>query len=64
MALDLSQFDRALLGSVHGAGSAFAMRLLVRFAEAVDACAFIDIEGRMSMAVFITDAPASTSPNG
>ena len=44
MALDLSQFDRELLGGVHGAGSAFAMRLLVRFAEAVDARAFIDIE--------------------
>jgi predicted aconitase len=45
MALDLSSFDHELLGGVHGAGAAFAMRLLVRFAEAVDARAFIDIEG-------------------
>ena len=45
MALDLSSFDHELLGGVHGAGAAFAMRLLARFAEAVDARAFIDIEG-------------------
>ena len=45
MALDLSPFDRELLDGVHGAGAAFAMQLLVRFAEAVDARAFIDIEG-------------------
>jgi predicted aconitase len=44
MALDLSPFDRELVGGVHGAGAAFAMRLLVRFAEAVDARAFLDIE--------------------
>jgi predicted aconitase len=44
MALDLSPFDRELIGGVHGAGAAFAMRLLVRFAEAVDARSFIDIE--------------------
>ena len=44
MALDLSPFDRELLGGAHGAGAAFAMRLLVRFAEAVDARSFIDIE--------------------
>jgi predicted aconitase len=44
MALDLSPFDRELLGGVHGGGAAFAMRLLVRFAEAVDARAFLDIE--------------------
>ncbi len=44
MAPDLSSFDRELLGGVHGAGAAFAMRLLVRFAEAVDAQSFIDIE--------------------
>jgi predicted aconitase len=44
MALDLSPFDRELLGGAHGAGAAFAMRLLVRFAEAVGARAFIDIE--------------------
>jgi hypothetical protein len=45
MALDLSPFDRELLSGVHGAGAAFAMRLLVRFAEAVDAHSFIGIEG-------------------
>jgi predicted aconitase len=44
MALDLSPFDRELIGGVHGAGAAFAMRLLVRVAEAVDARLFIDIE--------------------
>ena len=44
MALDLSPFDRELIGGVHGAGATFAMRLLVRFAEAVDARSFIDIE--------------------
>src|SRR3984957_5927598 len=44
MALDLSSFDHELLGGVHGAGAAFAMRLLVRFAEAADERAFIDIE--------------------
>ena len=44
MALDLSPFDRGLLGDAHGAGAAFAMRLLTRFAEAVDARSFIDIE--------------------
>jgi predicted aconitase len=44
MAVDLSSFDRELLDGVHGGGAAFAMRLLVRFAEAVDARAFIDIE--------------------
>jgi hypothetical protein len=44
MALDLSPFDRELLGGAHGAGAAFAMRLLERFAEAVDARSFIDIE--------------------
>ena len=44
MARDLSSFDHELLAGVHGAGAAFAMRLLVRFAEAVDAHAFIDIE--------------------
>ncbi len=45
MAPDLSPFDRELLSGVHGGGAAFAMRLLVRFAEAVGARAFIDIEG-------------------
>jgi predicted aconitase len=44
MALDLSPLDRELLGGAHGAGAAFAMRLLVRFADAVDARSFIDIE--------------------
>ena len=44
MALDLSPFDRELLGGAQGAGAAFAMRLLVRFADAVDARSFIDIE--------------------
>jgi predicted aconitase len=45
MALDLSPFDRELLSGGHGGGAAFAMRLLVRCAEAVDADAFLDIEG-------------------
>jgi predicted aconitase len=44
MTVDLSPFDRELLAGVHGAGSAFAMRLLVRFAAAVDARSFLDIE--------------------
>jgi predicted aconitase len=44
MPLDLSPFDRELLRGAHGAGAAFAMRLLVRFAEAVDARSFLDIE--------------------
>ncbi len=44
MALNLSPLDRELLGGVHGAGAGFAMRLLARFAEAVDAGSFIDIE--------------------
>jgi predicted aconitase len=45
MSLDLSPFDLELLGGAHGPGASFAMRLLRRFAEAVDAPAFIDIEG-------------------
>ena len=44
MALDLSPLDRELLDGAHGEGGAFAMRLLQRFAEAVDAPAFLDIE--------------------
>jgi hypothetical protein len=44
MGLDLSPFDRELLGGAHGAGAAFAMQLLVRFAEAVDGRSFLDIE--------------------
>ena len=45
MALDLSPLDRELLNGAHGEGGAFAMRLLQRFAEAVGAPAFLDIEG-------------------
>jgi predicted aconitase len=44
MALHLSPFDRELLAGQHGGGAAFAMRFLVRFAEAVDAPSFLDIE--------------------
>ena len=44
VALELSSFDRELIAGAHGAGAAFAMRLLVRFAEAVEARRFIDIE--------------------
>ena len=45
MSLTLSPFDRALLDGTHGPAAAFAMKLLVRFAEAVDAPRLIDIEG-------------------
>ena len=44
MALELSALDQSLLASAHGEAAAFAMRLLVRFAEAVDAPRFLDIE--------------------
>ena len=44
MALKLSDLDRELAGGVHGGAAAFAMRLLMRFAEAVDARSFIAIE--------------------
>jgi predicted aconitase len=44
MAPDLSPFDLELLDGAHGEGAAFAMRLLQRFAEAVGAPAFLDIE--------------------
>ena len=44
MSLELSPFDRELIAGAHGAGAAFAMRLLMRFAEAVGARRFIDIE--------------------
>jgi predicted aconitase len=44
MPLDPSPLDRELLGGAHGASAAFAMRLLARFAEAVGAPRFIDIE--------------------
>ncbi len=37
MQVELSDFDRDLLGGAHGGGAAFAMRLLTRFAEAVGA---------------------------
>jgi predicted aconitase len=44
MALHLSSFDQSLLHGEHGEAAAFAMRLLARFAEAVDAPRFLDIE--------------------
>ncbi len=44
MSLALSPLDRELLGGAHGGAAAFAMRLLARFAEAVGAPRFIDIE--------------------
>src|SRR5271157_142958 len=44
MALELSDLDRELAGGAHGGAAAFAMRLLIRFAEAVDARSFIAIE--------------------
>ena len=44
MALALSPLDHALLAGKHGEAAAFAMRLLIRFAEAVDAPRFLDIE--------------------
>src|SRR5271154_2083776 len=44
MSLDLSPLDRELLSGAHGGGTAFAMGLLVRFAVAVGALRFIDIE--------------------
>jgi predicted aconitase len=44
MSLELSPIDHELAGGAYGAGAAFAMRLLTRFAEAVDAPRFIDIE--------------------
>jgi predicted aconitase len=40
----LSEFDQSLLRGDHGGAAAFAMRLLVKFAEAVDAPRFLDIE--------------------
>jgi hypothetical protein len=42
--LDLSPLDRELLNGVHGGGAAFAMRLMLQFAQAVGARRFIDIE--------------------
>jgi predicted aconitase len=44
MSLSLSPLDRELLGGAHGGGPALAMRILTRFAEAVGARRFIDIE--------------------
>src|ERR1700685_3443537 len=44
MPLELTPFDQSLLAGVHGEAAAFAMRLLARFAEAVDAPRFLDIE--------------------
>ena len=44
MGLELSDLDRELLQGAHGAAAAFAMRLLIRFAEAVDARRLLDIE--------------------
>jgi predicted aconitase len=44
MALKLSDLDRELAGGAHGGAAAFAMRLLMRLAEAVDARSFIAIE--------------------
>ncbi|MGA8713065.1 MAG: aconitase X, partial [Roseiarcus sp.] len=44
MALELSNLDRDLAGGAHGPAAAFAMRLLIRFAEAVEARSFIAIE--------------------
>jgi hypothetical protein len=44
MAPALSRFDASVLSGDHGRAAAFAMRLLVRFAEAVDAPRFLDIE--------------------
>ncbi|ASY70517.1 aconitase X [Sinorhizobium fredii] len=44
MPVALSTFDRSLLSGEQGEAAAFAMRLLVRFAEAVGAERFIDIE--------------------
>jgi predicted aconitase len=44
MPLELSDLDRELLGGAHGRAAAFGMRLLIRFAEAVAAERFLDIE--------------------
>jgi predicted aconitase len=44
MALSLSPFDHEILAGAHGEAAGFAMRLLVRFAEAVGAERFIDAE--------------------
>ena len=44
MAVELTDLDSELLAGAHGAAAAFAMRLLVRFAAAVAAERFLDIE--------------------
>lgn len=44
MAVTLSDLDRDLLSGAHGPAAAFAMRLMVRFADAVGADRFIDAE--------------------
>ncbi|OAP37748.1 aconitase subunit 1 [Sinorhizobium glycinis] len=44
MRVQLSTFDQLLLAGDEGEAAAFAMRLLVRFAEAVGAARFVDIE--------------------
>ena len=43
MALDLSAADAAMLGGEHGEATAFAMRILAAFADAVGAPSLIDI---------------------
>ena len=45
MPLSLSRTDREMLGGQHGEGTALAMRLVVRAAEATDADRLIDITG-------------------
>lgn len=42
MTVTLADIDRALLDGAHGEAARFAMRLMVRFAEAVDAPSFVD----------------------
>ena len=44
VALRLDDRDREMLAGVEGPAAVTAMRLLVRFAEAVDAGSFIDAE--------------------
>jgi predicted aconitase len=44
MTLELSDLDQDLAGGAHGPAAAFAMRLLMRFAEAVEARSFIAVE--------------------
>jgi hypothetical protein len=44
VSLELSDLDRELADGAHGAAASFAMRLLIRFAEAVGARRFIAIE--------------------